>query len=334
MDQIRISSVMPIRLEEQGIALAEVMRLAGLPASLFQTGRTIFSTVQWFAFWKVLAEAGRNPLVGLRLSLDAHFEPYNPIILSALSAGSYRAALKNVSRYLRLYCSTDLDEHEQNSHVSYEPAWPNSQECSPPALVDSIFTSLLEMGRRGTRKPLAPERVVLTRLPAHRPALEAHFGCPVEFGAPRNRLVFNRQTIEQPFACHNPELLAQVIPRLEEALLDDLRYQSVSEQVKGLFRSRLSMQNPSIQSVSGDLCLSPRTLQRRLASEGTSFRQVVDSVRREIAAHYLRASTLEIKEIAFLLGYEEASSFNRAFVAWEGMSPGLWRQTVGRPDSP
>jgi len=71
--------------------------------------------------------------------------------------------------------------------------------------------------------------------------------------------------------------------------------------------------------------LSARTLQRRLADDGASFQQLTQEARHELARHYLLHSSLELGETAYLLGYEDAHSFFRAFHGWEGSSPGEWR---------
>ena len=74
----------------------------------------------------------------------------------------------------------------------------------------------------------------------------------------------------------------------------------------------------------------PRTLQRRLAEDGATFQQLVQAARHELARHYLTHSSLELNETAYLLGYEDAHSFFRAFHQWEGSSPGEWRKRHAR----
>ena len=72
--------------------------------------------------------------------------------------------------------------------------------------------------------------------------------------------------------------------------------------------------------------MSPRTLHRRLEDEGTSFRQVLGEVRRELAARHLSERQLAISEIAFLLGFSEPSAFHRAFKRWTGHAPLTYRE--------
>ena len=78
---------------------------------------------------------------------------------------------------------------------------------------------------------------------------------------------------------------------------------------------------------------SPRTLQRRLAREGTSFQEVLDGFRRIMAADLLDHPNLAIKEIAFLLGYSDLSAFYRAFRRWHGQAPDAYRTSAPRKPS-
>ena len=75
--------------------------------------------------------------------------------------------------------------------------------------------------------------------------------------------------------------------------------------------------------------MSARTLQRRLTDAGITFQQLVEDTRRELAHHYLKHSAFELNETAYLLGYEDANSFFRAFQLWEGTPPGEWRAQHG-----
>ena len=90
--------------------------------------------------------------------------------------------------------------------------------------------------------------------------------------------------------------------------------------------TRMQGQRPMVDAVANALAVSPRSLQRRLTESGTSYQRLLDEVRQQIARELLGATDLESGEIAFLLGFEEVNSFNRAFSAWEGTSPLRWRQ--------
>jgi AraC-like DNA-binding protein len=138
-------------------------------------------------------------------------------------------------------------------------------------------------------------------------------------------LVFSKADVDVPFVTYNADLLAMVAPQLEIELKQQLSDKDLREQVKGTLKRLLAGQRPGIREVARELHLSTRTLQRRLTEGGATFQQLLEEARRELARHYLVHSSLELNETAYLLGYEDANSFFRAFHAWEGTSPGQWR---------
>ena len=188
------------------------------------------------------------------------------------------------------------------------------------------------IGPDGTGSQCCPasRRLELMRSPAHREILEEHFGCRVHFRAANNDLIFRKSDLDRPFVTHNAELLAMLAPQLEAELADQRLRQTVQDQVKQTLKRLLAGQRPTIQEVSQELNLSARTLQRRLTEAGVTFQQVLEEARRELARHYLLQSSLELNETAYLLGYESANSFFRAFHHWEGTSPGQWRAVQRR----
>jgi len=131
--------------------------------------------------------------------------------------------------------------------------------------------------------------------------------------------------MELPFLTHNADLLATVAPQLEAELTEQLGRKTFTEQAKGILKQLLAGQRPGIQDLARELHLSSRTLQRRLTEHGITFQRLLDEARRELARHYLLHSSRELNETAYLLGYEDANSFFRAFQHWEGTSPGRWR---------
>jgi len=147
----------------------------------------------------------------------------------------------------------------------------------------------------------------------------------VQFKACRNALVFRNSDLDRPFVTHNEELLKAIGAQLEAELKERNTSADVGEQVKHTLKRSLAGKRPTLQHIARELCMSVRTLQRRLTEAKITFQQVVEETRREMARHYLKHSTVELNEAAFLLGYEDSNSFFRAFHGWEGTTPGEWR---------
>jgi AraC-like DNA-binding protein len=172
---------------------------------------------------------------------------------------------------------------------------------------------------------VVPKRVELRVAPANRKIYTAHFGCAATFEARQNTIVFRKADVDRPFVTHNADLYAVVGPQLEAELKQALASKALGEQVKGLLKRLIAGRRPGIEEVAKALRLSSRTLQRRLTEEGASFQGLLQEARQELARHYLLYSSLELNETAYLLGYEDAPSFFRAFHEWEGSTPGDWR---------
>ncbi len=208
----------------------------------------------------------------------------------------------------------------------------DTQAPGPPLLMGITLALLLELGRRGTGLPLKARDVEFQSPMGEVQALEAYFGCPVRTGTKFNRLTLHRPDLDRPFSSYNEELLEILTPALEETLEVERRGHSMSERVKWIIKQSLSAGRPEIGFVSKELSVSNRTLQRRLTEENTSFQLLLTQARQEQAREYLTNPSLDIKEVAFLIGYEDQNSFYRAFRLWEGDTPSHWRaKRIGTP---
>ena len=301
------------------------MRHAGLPFTLFDQERILLTTDELFALYRGLAVASMDPAFGLKLGTEDRVERYDPIAIAALYARSFRDALSRMARYKQLTCPEKLHVVEGGDECSVGFEWLLAEEDEPALLIDICFAWVVEIARRGTGNAVQAMRVELKRGEANRALYEAHFGCAVKFGAPNNVIVFDRANLERPFVTHNADMLALVAPQLEAELAEHLRQRNFRDQVKATLKKALAGQRPELRIVARELGVSTRTLQRRLTDENVTFQQLVAEARRELARHYLQHSSLELNETAYLLGYEDANSFFRAFHSWEGTSPGEWR---------
>jgi AraC-like DNA-binding protein len=185
---------------------------------------------------------------------------------------------------------------------------------------------LLELGRRGTGQHLTACAVEFAQPMGDIQALEAYFGCHIRTDADRNRLTLHRKDLDLPFLTYNEELLEILSPALDRTLHEHQGNRSVSVMVKWIMKRRFSAGRPDVQTVAKELGMSDRTLQRRLTDENTSYIQLLTQARHEQARMYLADLSLDIKEVAFLIGYEDQNSFYRAFRAWEGDTPANWRE--------
>ena len=103
---------------------------------------------------------------------------------------------------------------------------------------------------------------------------------------------------------------------------------NVADRVRTAVLKALKAGEPTASGIAQQLKMSVRTLHRLLAAEGTTYRAVLDHLRKEIAADYLANNRIAITEVAFLLGFSELSAFYRAFQRWNGCTPADFRRRL------
>jgi AraC-like DNA-binding protein len=321
----RIPGRLPARLQELGIRVSSMLQNAGLPPGLFDQPRILVTTEELFALWSSIGQASPNPAIGLELGTETRPEHFDPIALAALSTASFGEAMRQMARYKQLSCPEEIMHETDEAEWSIQFRWLLAGGVEPTVLTDLCFAWVLCVARHGTGTRLSPLRIEFVRSPVHEKLLRRHFDCPIVFGAARNALIFRASDAALPFVTRNAELLAMLAPQFDQELKERKDHETFPERVRSAIQRKLAGQRPKIEEIARELHISSRTLQRRLQDAGYSFQQVLEEARHQLARHYLNNSLLELNETAYLLGYEDASSFVRAFRTWEGVPPAHWR---------
>lgn len=153
--------------------------------------------------------------------------------------------------------------------------------------------------------------------------LEEYLDCPVCFSHEKNGMVFKKSVLNLPVVTAKKELFPifeDVMSEIEHRLSDNV----MSNAVRRYLTHSLSMSTLSLQLVAERFTMSERSLQRKLRAEGTSYQQILDTLRMELAQKYLR-KRIPLTEIAFLLGFESQSAFNKFFRKHFGATPSQQR---------
>lgn len=313
-------------LKQLGIAPRDVARKARLPLTILNESKV--TTAEYFAIWQAYSELigdTAEAIIGLVRAFESG--QYPPAALATYHAAAYRDALYRMVRYKQMCPPESLRMIEEEEDCIIELGWQHTGEAGPgpQILIGITLAYLLELGRRGTGRALTAQCVELVEPMGNVQMLEAYFGCPVRVGADRNRLTLYRRDLDTPFVSYNEELLEILTPVMDQTLGDELRSDTVTEKVKWILKRNLMGGRPDMEAVAKELSVSERTLQRRLMNEGTGFKELLTQTRHEQAKMYLADPSLEIKEVAFLVGYEDQNSFYRAFRLWEGDTPSHWR---------
>jgi AraC-like DNA-binding protein len=154
---------------------------------------------------------------------------------------------------------------------------------------------------------------------------DAIFDCPVRYGQPENKLVFDAACLNGTPNLGN-EVTFSEVSALCDRLLRELELNTgLAGRVRQIFLACMS-QPTSFDLIAGRLKMSPRTLRRKLEQEGTSFRELIDELRAHAAIKYVRDTDLTIEDIAFALGFSDAAAFRHAFRRWTKSAPHEYRR--------
>lgn len=147
----------------------------------------------------------------------------------------------------------------------------------------------------------------------------AAFGCDVKFGAPADGIVFTEQDLLCPVIDADEQLYEMATSYIDHRFPEQLP--AMHSRVRSLIARYLGSEDCTNERVAAELCMHPRTLQRRLRSEGKSFEIIKDEVRREAALRYLQQIDMPLTRVAEKLGYAEASVLSRSCYRWFSASP-------------
>jgi AraC-like DNA-binding protein len=288
---------------------------------------------RYVAFFEAAAETAGDLIFGARLGARFQPEDLGPLGVVFVAAPSLRAALNRLGFFLRAWqggTSSALEVRSEAAEWTYQiedPAlWPRRQDAEfSLAATCSLIRTLLGPG-------WAPMEVQFEHLsptglgPRERRALAALFQAPVLYGHGVNRIVFDPRDLDRPVS--NPR--QAIAPYLERHLRDLMGSgggaRRLADQAGHLIARRIGRGAIDLKSLAAELGLSARTLQRRLAEEGTSLRDLTRAHRLRLAEPALAGGSMPVNVIASDLGYADVAGFSRAFRRWRGRGPRAWRQ--------
>ena len=313
-----------------GIDPVEAGQTVGFPLGKLNDPESRISAGQFYTLWTKIAEQAEDPNFGLHVAEPSR-NRFGGDILAAvmLNCSTLGSAMEKLIRYHDL--STDVIQvrlFQQGNQALY--AWESSLGDIPldyqisEAIICRIFFTLEMLS--GGEMPVVevqfrhqkPERIT-----EH----QRIFGCPVLFGQLHDAVVVPEDGLNLPIPLANPKVLDRLEGIAQELLQALYQPDTWSEQVsQWISKILLQGEKPNIESIARQLAISPRHLQNKLRDENTTYRALLDQVRKEMAHKYLLQLDGNILDTAFLLGFSDQSSFNHAFKRWTGKTPREYRQ--------
>ncbi len=274
------------------------------------------------------AEALQDPALGFHIATEVNPRELGLVFYVASAAKDLGEAIALLVRYcrivneaIRVQLVRRSDDLVIDVHVGGVPRLQAGQNAELAVAV--ILKALREI----TGRNVHPTKITLVHMRnSDSPEFERFCGCEVEFGGSSDQLVFSNESLATPLITEDMHLLDALRPICDEAAK---QRETAPGSLRALVENEALMLLPhgkaQRHNVAKKLAMSPRTLARRLAGEGTTFEEIVDELRRSLALQYIKSQSISLSQIAWVLGYEGAASFNHAFRRWTGRPPSAAR---------
>jgi len=315
----------------------ELAESVGLSSSQLDDPEATVPIPQYYALWEAAAALTGKAHLGIRFvagrANDSRTE-LSGVQFLLLSSPTFEVALERLARYQPLWNpgeSYEIAMKEGVGRMRFRPWGPPREahrhivEKTLAALV--LYSHALAPGglettavriaypRPGGADPTEPERLL---------------GVPTTYGATHNEVEFPAHVLGKSLRSAN-EFLFRYFDRQLGERMD--RASRLRDRVKSSIATKLHEGSPSAAGIAKSMGCSARTLQRKLLSEGTSLRELLEEVRQNRAMALL-GTKISLTEVAFLLGYGEMTNFSRAFRRWTGCNPTEWRHGRAEPSPP
>ena len=312
-------------LAQVGIDYADVLRRALLPEDLLNRENVRLTTESFFRFFAALDASVDDSTFWVRLAEATSPEFFEPPVFASLCSPDLATAAERLARFKPLIGPISIGIRDDADGLELTYRWKDAPVEQPAYMhgLEALFVTRL--ARLGTRERIQPTSVIVPELPRDPLPFEDYLGIRLTRGEVI-RVTFDAADAHRPFLSANRAMWNIFEPELRKRLSDLEGDATFADRTHAVLMEALPSGQVGMDNVARRLGVSSRTLQRRLRDEGTTFKEVVDDTRESLALHYLRSTRLTATEIAFLLGFDEATSFFRAFQRWTGTTPETLRQ--------
>jgi AraC-like DNA-binding protein len=324
--------------QAMGVTAAQIGAHLGWPADTLDAARDSLTVAEYIALLGAGERLAGDAVFGLHAGLHARLSTYPFYGLVVCACTTLRGAFAQTHRYEGLAHDlgrSRLDERDGIATYYWDTPW--LDRCTPAQarhLCDSVLAGILTFVSWLAHERLPVHEIGLPYPEPDADVRAAHaqvFGPAVVYGVPAAYGRFDAALLDRPVPNADGSMLKVLQRHADELLAARLRVTSEPRIVTDVRRevaAQLANDRARLDDVASALALSTRTLQRKLADAGTNFQAVHDAARQALAEELLRDSQLNLTDVAFMLGYREQSSFNRACREWFGNTPARTRERL------
>ncbi|KMS58185.1 AraC family transcriptional regulator [Sphingobium cupriresistens] len=320
-------------LEDAGIDPPALMRDIDMDASRVGDLGHRYSQDQVTSLWIAAVEATGDPNFGLKVARHIRPSTFHVVGYAMSCSATLRRAAERFSHSARLIsdsAAVSFQREEEGYRLTVDLNTGGRQPIYQT--IDTMLAGFFLLCEWILSTSITPVEVSFRhRKPADDQAYRDVFRCPIRYGQPINSILFPVEILERPVPSANEEL-ATMLDEMAAKYLAFRFASRFSRKVRDTLIGQLPNGEPSKQETARLLAMTERTLLRRLREENTTFQEVLDRLREELAYDYLRRPDLTVENVAYLLGFSSSSTFSRAFMRWTAQRPSVWREARSLAD--
>ena len=321
--------------ENLGIGRQTIISGTGIDLSIYLADESRIPMPTFHAIWSLIMNRSNDPDFGLHFGEQSHRLLRRHLLYAMMmNCQNVEQAIRKNFQYHHLI--TDIIKPV----IRVEDSLANlTWEMSHPLMTherhfsESILALLVTMIRFLTEDTFKLKKVHFTHsCPENLAEHERIFQAPLVFRRPCNEIILPKSYLNSPILMANAKIAGDLENLVKDTLQRSYANLPWTEKVARLISPQILQETkPDIEAIAKHLAISKRKLQIKLQSEGTSFRNILEEVRKQISVSYLHDKDASICEIAMLLGFADQSAFQHAFKRWTGKTPGGYRKKIALP---
>ncbi|WP_170150175.1 AraC family transcriptional regulator [Parahaliea mediterranea] len=305
-----------------------LMALAGLSTTYLREPDLYFPLQRYIKLLEIGAEETSNPLFGAELGFQQSIKAFGTFSYAIASSATVGTALDTILDSYRMHTTGILLVIEHfNNKVILSASIIVPTPLGSQQMMGHLAATGTEILRTFLGKQWHADEIHFAHKVAYhdRKRYRQLFGENLIFNAEKTALIFDADILNAPLPsadAHLHELIKRQVYSENILAPDDLILQ-----VEANIRRGMPHGDIGLESIAKSVAMSQRSLQRNLSDQGTSFQELLDAIRKQTAEHYLVNSSLQLTQIAILLGFKTQANLSHAFRRWNGVSPREWRKT-------
>lgn len=315
---------------QRDISPETLCRLSNITIDELQTGTRPLVAKQVGDLWLNAIHLSKDSLFGLHFGESLQLSALGivgEIIKSSETVGGALTIAASLTHLITTAFKLEVKQHGTTFSVAFipdSPEWQNS--ATAVQTLDLLMVFVIHELDGLMLKKIKPLGIHYARAIDNPAEYERVMRCQPVAEAAANIITFDQQYWNERIITANYELQSILLQKVTPTKTAPAEKQSLKNRIYNYLLANSYLGIVSLEDIAANFNISSRTLQRKLKEEGINFQQLADEARKSLAINYLKAGSYPVKEISYMLGYNELSAFTRTFKRWTGITPAIYQK--------